>query len=175
VITKNERKIEFHARALMTEAENRGAKPVVDGGIELWKFAGKEVIRAFDDSELILAGKRCNECFDVSERAVFVVTSMHEKFWLVALPQEEKVATVDRNSQTDQVRDALMFAPGAQTNQSSKTEACEQERDAREFRGKEIKRGTCVMLFSAALIVCAGAESRASKIESQNRNAESVQ
>ena len=67
-----------------------------------------------------------------------------------------------------------MFAPGAQTDQGAKTETRQQEGHARKFRGEKIERGTDVILFPEAVIVHAGAESRAAKIKSQNRNAESI-
>ncbi len=51
------KKAEFHARVLMTEAENLVAEPVMDGGIELWKLASKKMIDAFHNNELILAGE----------------------------------------------------------------------------------------------------------------------
>ncbi len=51
------KKAEFRARVLMTEAENLVAEPIMDGGIELWKLAGKKMIDAFHNNELILAGE----------------------------------------------------------------------------------------------------------------------
>ncbi len=70
----------------MTEAENLVVEPIVDGSIELRKLAGKKMIDPFHDNELIFAGEGRNECSDLHERAIFVVTPVHEKFWLVALP-----------------------------------------------------------------------------------------
>ncbi len=70
----------------MTQAENLVAEPITDGGIDLWKLADKKVIGAFHNNELILAGKRCSECFHLRDRAIFVIAPVHEEFWLVALP-----------------------------------------------------------------------------------------
>ena len=40
----------------MTEAENVVGEPGIDGAAQLVEFAGKEMIDAFDDSEMIAAG-----------------------------------------------------------------------------------------------------------------------
>ncbi len=52
------------------------------------EFAGKEMIGAVDDNEMIVAGKRGDERFDFFDGAMLVVTSMHEQLGLVALAQE---------------------------------------------------------------------------------------
>ncbi len=72
----------------MTEAKNLAGQPGVDGATELVEFAGKEMIDAFDDNELIVAGQREDKRFDFFDGAVFVVASMHKQLGLVALAQE---------------------------------------------------------------------------------------
>ncbi len=49
---------ERNKRTLMTETENVVRQPGVDGPAQLVEFAGKEMIDAFDDNELIVAGPR---------------------------------------------------------------------------------------------------------------------
>ena len=58
---------------------------------------------------------------------------------------------------------------------TAKTEAAEQQRLARKFRGKKIDGGLNIALFSAALIVSSRAESGTAKIETQYRNAQRVE
>ena len=79
---------ERNKRTLMTETENVVRQPGVDGPAQLVEFAGKEMIDAFDDNELIVAGQREDKRFDFFDGAVFVVTSMHKQLGLVALAQE---------------------------------------------------------------------------------------
>jgi hypothetical protein len=63
-------------------------QPGVDGAIELIEFSCEEMIDAFDDNEMIVAGERGDERFDFFDGAVFVVAPMHKQLGLVALAQE---------------------------------------------------------------------------------------
>jgi len=62
----------------MAEQKDAIAEPVGDRSIEFIKFAGKEMIDAFDDHQLIFAGKRRDERFDFCYGAVLVVAPMHK-------------------------------------------------------------------------------------------------
>src|SRR5438128_242551 len=82
---------------------------------------------------------------------------------------------VDGETQTDQVRNARVFAADAQTYPGSKTEPRQQNWNSRKLPGKKIERGANVVLLPLAAVVNARAESCAAKIESQNRNPSAIQ
>ena len=92
---------------------------------ELIEFAGKEMIGAFDDNEMIIAGERRDECFDFFDSPVLVVTAMHKQLGLVAQAQEREITAVNGDTLTNQVRDARVFAAGAHTDPGTKTESRE--------------------------------------------------
>ena len=159
----------------MTEAEYVAGEPGVDGTVELVQFAGKEVIYALNDNQMIFARERGDERFDFFDGAVFVLASVYEQFGLVALPQERKIRAVERNTQADQVRNALVFAPDSQANPRAETESCQQQRHAGKFPSKKIERCADISLFAAPVVVYTGAKPCAAKIESQDRNTEGIQ
>ena len=62
----------------MTKLKDAVGKPVGDRGMELIKFAGKEMIDTFDNDQAIFAGEGGNERFHFVDSAVFVVARMHK-------------------------------------------------------------------------------------------------
>ena len=83
----------------MTKTEDFAGQPRVDGTIELVEFAGEEVIGAFHDDEAVLTRPGCDKGFDFFRGAEFVVASVDEEFWFVALVQERKIGTVYGNAE----------------------------------------------------------------------------
>lgn len=72
----------------MAQAENFVGEPGVDGTAQLVELAGKEMIDAFDDDQVIFPWELGNERSHFSNGAVLVVASVHEKFGFVALAQK---------------------------------------------------------------------------------------
>src|SRR5713101_3965532 len=133
------------------------------------------MIHSFDDNEMVAPGESGNEGFNFFDGAVFVVSSVHKKFWLAALAQERKIRAVDGNTQADQVRDARVFAADAHAKPGTETESRKQQRHARKLRSNKFQRGADITLLAETAVVYAGAEPCAAKIESQNRNAKGIQ
>lgn len=94
----------------MPQQENVALQPVRDGGVELVKLPGKKVVAAFHDHKMVLSRKGSDNRFDLPHCAVLVLASVHEELWLVALVQERKIGAVNRDTQSNQMRDALVFA-----------------------------------------------------------------
>ncbi len=62
----------------MAKLKDAVGKPVGDRSMELIKFAGKEMIHAFNDDQAIFAGERGDERFHFVDSAVLVVARMHK-------------------------------------------------------------------------------------------------
>src|SRR5208282_5950295 len=74
-------------------------------------------------------------------------------------------------TEANQFGDASVFAPNAQTHPRAEAEAAEQNWPVGKFARQIVESGANVILFAAAVVVCAFAESRAAKIQAQHRNA----
>jgi len=110
----------------MPQQENVALQPVRDGGVELVKLAGEKVVGTFHNHKMVFSGKGSNNRLDLPHRAVLVLASVHEELWLVALVQKGKIAAVNWDTQSNQMRDALVFAANTQPHPRSKTESGEQ-------------------------------------------------
>ena len=72
----------------MTKTENLSGEPIIDGAAKLVELAREEMIHSLDDSKMIVAGESGYQRFDFFDVTMFVISSMHKKFWLVALAQK---------------------------------------------------------------------------------------
>ena len=150
-------------------------QPCVDGAADIFELAGEKVFGAVNDYEAFGFRKRREERLDIRARAELIIAALDDEFWFRAIAQESKVRVIHGNSQTDQVRDALVHATHAQSHQRAKAEPREQNRPLRKFRRKIIECGAHVVLFADAAIVRSFALARAAEIETQDRDAAKMQ
>ncbi len=73
------------------------------------------------------------------------------------------------------MRNARVLAAHTHANPGAETESREQKWHTRKLGSKKVQRGADIASLAESAIVYAGAESRAAKIESQNRYAQCVQ
>src|SRR5437764_15438656 len=112
--------------------------------------------------------KRFKQGFEFSDCSILVSASVKEKLRLTASMQKRKIGAIDRNAQTNQVRDASVLAAHVQPHPRTKTESCQKERHAGKLLGEKIKRCAHIFLLAHPVVVLAGAQARAAKIESQH-------
>ncbi len=62
----------------MAKPKNTVVEPVGDRAIEFMKFAGKEMVDAFDNNQVILAGEGGDERFNLFDGAVLVVAPVNQ-------------------------------------------------------------------------------------------------
>jgi hypothetical protein len=150
-------------------------EPSGDGLVELVEMARKEMVGVINDGELIFTWQRGDEFGNFGLGAMLIIGAMDEEFGLRAAPEIREIAVVDRNAEANQIGNTRIGAAGAKANPTPETETGEKQGDVRKFRGKKIAGGLHVALLALAAVVCSGAESRTTKIESQDGKAEGSQ
>src|SRR5260370_3491392 len=133
------------------------------------------MIHSFDDNEMVAPRESGNEGFNFFDGAVFVVSSVHKKFWLAALAQERKIRAVDGNTQADQVRDARVFAADPHANPGAKTESRKQQRHTGKLGSKKVQRSANIVPLAKTTVVNPGAQPCTAKIEPQYGDTEGIQ
>ena len=150
-------------------------EPRINRAADFFQLSGEEVIRAVNDDEALGSRHRGEECFHIRPRAELIVAALNDQFWFRAIAQVRQIGVVHRNSQSDQVRDALVRAARAQSHQRTEAKAREKNRPPRKFRRKIIERGTHVACFARAAIMLSFALARAAEIEAQHGNVTKMQ
>ena len=106
---------------------------------------------------------------------MFIVAPLDKEFGFVALAQEGKIRSIDRNAESDEMGDSNSLAAHLQPHHRTKTESCQHERCTRKFRLEKVKRGADIALLATAAVVFAGAQPGTAKIESQHGNTKRIQ
>ena len=150
-------------------------QPGGNGSVEFVQMARKEVVRFFHDNQTVFSGERRDHSLDFFSRAELVVGAVNEEFRFGATRKKRKVAAVHRDAESDQFADSRIPATNPQAHDTAEAETCEQERNTRKLRSEIVHRGLYIALLATSFIVFARAQTRATKIEAKNRDAQGVQ
>jgi len=150
-------------------------EPRFNRGAKFSEMADEKMVGAFDNHKALGLGYCSKQLDDNLRLAELVVPAVDDELGFLAGLQKCHVKAIDRNSEADQFRDAGIVARDSQANPCSKTESCEQDRPPGKFSGEVIERRANIILFTAAFVVDALAETHAAKIESENRHAAFVE
>ena len=62
-------------------------QPGIDRGADFFQLSGEEVVRAFNDDELLGSRHRSEECLHVCAGAELIVAALDDQFWFRAIAQ----------------------------------------------------------------------------------------
>src|SRR6266481_5807207 len=100
--------------------------PAGDGSIDLVKFSFEEVVGVLHDNQVVFTRQGCHQRFDLLDRSIFVVASVHKKLRFAAVFQEGNIRAIHWEAQADELGDSRVFAAGSQPRDATKTKARDQ-------------------------------------------------
>ena len=143
-------------------------------GVEFVQMASEKVVGAFHNYQPIFARECRDDFLHLFSRAEFIVGSVNEELRLGAIRKKRKIAAVHRDAQPDQFDHAGIAAAHTKAHETPEAEAREEQRDARKLCSEKVERGLHITLLAAPIVVRTAAPSRTSKIEPEDRDAQSV-
>jgi len=133
------------------------------------------MVGVIDDDQFVFTGQRSNELANFAPRAVLIISAMDKELWLRAAPQVSEIGVVHRDAEANQLGHMSICTANTKSHPTAKTETGQKYGSAGKFRGKKIDGGLHVALLTSTTVVRTRAQTRATKIEPQDRNTEGIQ
>ena len=142
------------------------------------------MIRALDHNQLLRVGRRGDKSLQLRPRTKLIAAATDKQFRLHTAAQEIKRVGSRcfgigsdwnrRNSDSDHGLYPRIRTRRSQPNRSAERESCKQKRQM-ELRIQPVEGGADIVDLAVAMIVLAGAESGAAKVEAQHGKSNTIQ